>query len=199
MLQQSSCPNCGAPVGFERTKPQVQCAYCRSPLVPLQRGDAVTLEAFDKVKEALDQSSRATQAAILETERGTQQELRQLRLSQELAAAQTQINQVRAELRSLSRGRVGGVERRQIRDLSEEERKLLNQIKALQAQLGQQTPAESARPRTSNSCAGVFIMALVLLVFYMIMTGIGFFSEQCLPAVFLTSVVVSNALFNKLA
>ncbi|MCC6167361.1 MAG: hypothetical protein IT329_09055 [Caldilineaceae bacterium] len=148
MLQQSSCPSCGAPVVFDATKPQIQCAYCRTPLVLLQRGNEVTLEALDKVKEAFDQSSRATQAAvaqssratqaaIFEAERATQHELKRMQLSNELASLRMQLSQVQSEGRALMRvPRKTRAMRHQQGDLHYAEVELADRIRAIERELG---------------------------------------------------------------
>lgn len=190
MLQQSSCPSCGAPVVFEQSKPQVQCAYCRSALVPLQRGNEITLEALDKVNQTLERTSIATQSAIADAQRVTQWELQRVRLSQELSAAQTQLSQVQSEQRMLARvPRKDGTVHRQMQELRASEVRLLNRIAAIEKELGITRASPQRASTRSRGCNALFLTFIAwfgsLIVFGAIL------SDEWIVIAFALSVVVA--------
>lgn len=124
MLQQSSCPSCGAPVILDATQQQVVCPYCRSPLVSLQHGNTITLELSEQAAQTL-----------LGAGRGNEQERLRNQRFQELSSLEMQLTQVQAEIRYLERGELTDSVDRQLDQLDATEERLLERIRILRKQL----------------------------------------------------------------
>ena len=172
MYQQSVCPACGAPVVFAPERGQVACAYCRSVLSPIQRGNTIGLELAERVAKAVEASGQATRVAVEESGRATQAELQRVQWSQELASLETQLTQIQGEIRAVERGQRGKHYYRQLADLRKQEVALLRRIRDLRQKLDP-TAIVDLQPVTKQHGCFFQLMRLVLtVVAWVIVVGI---------------------------
>lgn len=136
-LVQQRCPACSAPLpALHLGEQQLTCAYCGSVLHIEHRGDAISVEVAKRVLDRLDESGAQTQ-----------EEFRRLRLTQELANTEMRLANVQSEMRTIRRGPMNPMARRQLEELHRESIALQQQIADLNARL---YPNATPTPRPSE-------------------------------------------------
>lgn len=126
------CPSCAAPIQFEQTADRLSCPYCRTPLAVDRSGSAATLLA-DRIAGSIQDNSRQTRSAIDSGTAVTQAELRRLQLAQDLSTAQIRLGHVQSEIRAIQRLPVNRVTREQLGELRQQEVRIGQRIRSLDA------------------------------------------------------------------
>ncbi|MBC7236222.1 MAG: hypothetical protein H5T69_10285 [Chloroflexi bacterium] len=134
-IQKMSCPSCGAPISVAEDLNQLKCAFCGS-ILSVQRGEGpAALKTAEKLGQPIQAPSARTQGATHEGTQVTQLELKQLQIKQDITAAQLQLWNVQAEIRSLEREKATGKTRQRLRELRHQEAVIRSHIAMLQAAL----------------------------------------------------------------
>ncbi len=130
-----NCTACGAPITIPEDVDQIVCTSCGTVL-GIERGEGyVALKIADKLAKAIESSGSQTQDAIRESAQVTRSELQKLQLSQELSAAQMQLNGIQAEIRVVERGPSNIKSVVQIATLRNNEYQVMEQIRLLKLQI----------------------------------------------------------------
>ena len=172
MYQQSVCPACGAPVVFAPERGQVACAYCRSVLSPIQRGNTIGLELAEHVAKAVEASGQATRQAVEATGRATQAELQRIQWMQELASLEMQLTQIQGEMRAVQRDRRGKHNSRQLAALGKQETALLRRIRDLRQKLDPTAITKPQPVAKQRGCLFQFMRLVLAGVVWAIVVGI---------------------------
>lgn len=133
-LLKSNCPACGAPITIPVDEERLNCANCGSAII-IEKGEGYyTLKSAEKIAHAIEQTGSVTRDAIRENTNSTKSELLRLKFSQELASAQIQLSNTRAEIRLLERSPNSKKIVAQLHVLHQLEFQTMEQIRSLQKQ-----------------------------------------------------------------
>jgi uncharacterized Zn finger protein (UPF0148 family) len=125
------CPKCGAPLSEEGSK--LTCKYCGHESI-LESKKAI--EIGEKVSNSIASSSESTQV-----------ELKRLQLAQELSSLQMQLSNLRSEKRRLALVQLKTTPiRKQLAEITDEEKDLQFRINAIQGSLSMQSGNELRMP-----------------------------------------------------
>ena len=133
-LKQMICPSCTGAVQVPTNMDRITCAYCGSELIVEYSEGDISLSLVQEIKETLQDFGQETQGAIRESTGVTQAELQRVQIGQQIGTLQIQLSSIRAEIRTLEREQqLSRAAKKQLKDLREEERECLSQIRNLQS------------------------------------------------------------------
>jgi len=143
-ISKLNCTACGAPISIPEDINQIVCTSCGTSL-GIERGEGyVALKIADKLARAIESSGSQTQDAIRENTQVTRSELQKLQLSQELSAAQMQLNGIQAEIRALERGSKNLKLTAQLLALRQNEYQVMERIRTIKLQVTTPEPDDLA-------------------------------------------------------
>lgn len=135
-----NCTACGAPISIPEDVLQITCTSCGTSLL-VERGEGyVALKVAEKLARAIESSSAQTQEVIRENTQVTRTELQRLQLSQELSAAEMQLNGIQSEIRMLERETRNSTAAKQLLTLRQNEYTTMERIRALKLQIDEPSP-----------------------------------------------------------
>lgn len=135
-----NCTACGAPISIPEDVLQITCTSCGTSLL-VERGEGyVALKVAEKLARAIESSSVQTQEVIRENTQVTRTELQRLQISQELSAAEMQLNGVQSEIRTLERETRNPTAAKQLLTLRQNEYTTMERIRALKLQIDEPSP-----------------------------------------------------------
>jgi hypothetical protein len=109
-----NCTACGAPISIPGDLELITCSSCGTSL-RIERGEGyIALKVSEKITNAIQESGQATQDVIRESTHVTRNEFQRLQQAQEMSAAQMQLSNIQAEIRTLVRERASPTSQRQL-------------------------------------------------------------------------------------
>lgn len=141
-ISKLNCTACGAPISIPDDLDHINCSACGTFLT-VERGEGyVALKVAEKLTRAIESSGHETQAVIREGAQVTREELQYLRLTQEKSATEMKLANIQAEIRSLQRGNLTAIVKKQIENLRTNEYQALDHLRMIYLQSMKNDPKD---------------------------------------------------------
>ena len=163
-LKKNHCQSCGASLNITKNEGIVKCEHCGTTYqINYESGD-IALESMGKLNQTIQDSTEKTN-----------QEIRNLRLSQEIATLTLQLSNVQAEIRSLESKRKNRKIKKEIGNLKRKEQTFKGKITNLENQMGVNNQKEEKEDkvrlvdRFKNLPKTRKILLLIVLVLFILL------------------------------
>ena len=150
-LVSMSCPSCGGTLSVPDELDRLTCNYCGTQLVVEKKEDYSALRIAEEIEKVIERGTIETKEAIQEGTELTREEINRLRLSQEISSAETALNNLQSEIRSLERQRLKRKGKKQLKDLRMEESRLRNKLNRLKMKYSSDTAGEVGYQQISTT------------------------------------------------